>query len=58
MLPSLIACHSSLEQRAAIDMALAHTPKGESESEAAYNRAQLLDQRRVLFDRWGDLLFG
>ena len=44
------------EQRAAIDMALAHTPKGESESEAAYNRAQLLDQRRDLFQQWGAML--
>ncbi|EPR09629.1 integrase [Sphingobium indicum IP26] len=42
--------------RAAIDMALAHTPKGESESEGAYNRAQLLDRRRELFQRWGELL--
>jgi len=44
------------DQRAAIDLALAHTPKGESESEAAYNRAQLLDQRRALFQRWGAML--
>lgn len=44
------------EQRAAIDMALAHSPKGESESESAYNRAQLLDQRRSLFQQWGAML--
>lgn len=44
------------QERAAIDMALAHTPKGESESEYAYNRAQLLDQRRALFQRWGEML--
>ena len=43
-------------ERAAIDMALAHTPKGASESEAAYNRATLLDQRRTLFTRWGEML--
>lgn len=43
-------------ERAAIDLALAHTPKGESESEAAYNRAELLEQRRSLFDRWGAML--
>lgn len=42
--------------RAAIDLALAHAPKGASESEAAYNRAQLLDQRRALFARWGEML--
>jgi len=44
------------QERAAIDMALAHTPKGESESEYAYNRAKLLDQRRALFQRWGEML--
>ena len=44
------------QERAAIDMALAHTLKGESESEYAYNRAKLLDQRRVLFQRWGEML--
>ncbi|HEX7877422.1 MAG TPA: tyrosine-type recombinase/integrase, partial [Sphingobium sp.] len=44
------------EQRAAIDMALAHTPKGESESEGAYNRASFLKQRRTLFQKWGSLL--
>lgn len=43
-------------ERAAIDLALAHTPKGASESEAVYNRALLLDQRRSLFDRWGAML--
>lgn len=45
-------------ERAAIDLALAHAPKGASESEAAYNRAQLLDQRRSLFERWGAMLMG
>lgn len=45
-------------ERAAIDMALAHVPKGQSESEGAYNRAQLLDQRRDLYQRWGDMLAG
>ena len=43
-------------ERAAIDLALAHAPRGASESEAAYNRAQLLDQRRALFARWGEML--
>lgn len=42
--------------RAAIDMALAHKPAGMSEVEAAYNRAQLLDRRRELFDAWGAML--
>lgn len=43
-------------ERASIDLALAHAPKGASGSEAAYNRAQLLEQRRALFDRWGGML--
>lgn len=41
--------------RTAIDMALAHSAKGKVEG--AYNRAQLLDARRQVFDRWGELLF-
>lgn len=47
--------HFPLE-RGTIDMALAHVQKGQSESEGAYNRAQLLAQRRDLFQRWGDML--
>jgi integrase len=39
-----------------IDRALAHSPK--DKVEAAYNRAQLLDRRRKLLDRWGELLAG
>lgn len=44
------------EWRAAIDLALAHSPK--DRVEAAYNRSQLLDRRRMLFDRWGEMLAG
>ena len=44
------------EQRAAIDLALAHTLKRESESEGAYNRAQLLDQRNQVMVSWAQLL--
>lgn len=44
------------EWRSDIDAALAHTGKGKVE--AAYNRAELLDRRRVVFDRWGELLTG
>lgn len=40
--------------RSTIDRALAHTPK--DKVEAAYNRAELLERRRELFDRWGALL--
>ncbi|WP_454599136.1 tyrosine-type recombinase/integrase [Qipengyuania sp. SM2507] len=42
------------EWRRDIDRALAHSPK--DKVEAAYNRAQLLDRRRELFDRWGAML--
>jgi integrase len=42
------------EWRGAIDAALAHA--GKDKVEAAYNRAQLLERRRILFDRWGELL--
>lgn len=41
---------------AAIDAALAHTPK--DKVEAAYNRAERLQRRRELMDRWGDMLCG
>jgi len=40
--------------RADIDRALAHTPK--DKVEAAYNRAELLERRRALLDRWGAML--
>jgi integrase len=40
--------------RGAIDRALAHSPK--DKVEAAYNRAELLDRRRNLFDQWGAML--
>lgn len=42
------------EWRTDIDRALAHSPK--DKVEAAYNRAQLLDRRRAIFNRWGELL--
>ncbi len=41
---------------AAIDTALAHSPK--DKVEAAYNRAERLQRRRDLMNRWGELLFG
>lgn len=43
-------------ERAAIDLALAHAPADMSKVERAYNRAEMLDQRRSLFVRWGGLL--
>ncbi|HQS95102.1 MAG: hypothetical protein B7X90_01715 [Novosphingobium sp. 17-62-19] len=42
--------------RSAIDLALAHTPK--DKVEAAYNRAEMLDQRHALLEEWGALLCG
>lgn len=44
--------HPELQQL--IDQALAHAGKGKVE--AAYNRAQLLDRRRELLQRWADLV--
>lgn len=43
-------------ERAAIDLALAHMPADRSKVERAYNRSEMLDQRRDLYRRWGDLL--
>ncbi|MDF1505785.1 integrase arm-type DNA-binding domain-containing protein [Roseisolibacter sp. H3M3-2] len=51
---STIANELKLADRALIDMALAHAPK--NRVEAAYNRAQLLEERRRLFQAWADLL--
>ena len=42
--------------RAAIDRALAHSPK--DKVEAAYNRSVMIDQRTAIFDRWGEMLAG
>jgi integrase len=42
------------DDRAAIDLALAHAPK--DKVEAAYNRAEHLARRRALFQEWADLL--
>lgn len=44
------------DYRSAIDRALAHSPK--DKVEAAYNRSELLERRREIFDRWGALLAG
>jgi integrase len=42
------------EWRDDIDEALAHAAKGKVE--AAYNRAELIERRREVFDRWGAML--
>ena len=44
------------EDRAEIDLALAHACKGKVE--AAYNRAAMLSRRRWLLDQWADYLTG
>lgn len=41
--------------RLAIDRALAHQPSDMSKVEGAYNRAQFLERRRFLFERWAEL---
>lgn len=41
---------------ASIDLSLGHNPRGKVEG--AYNRAQLLGERRRLLQIWGDLLSG
>lgn len=43
------------DARAAIDQALAHSPK--DKVEAAYNRSAQLGRRREIFDAWAQLLF-
>jgi integrase len=42
------------DERAIIDQALAHAAK--DKVEAAYNRAEHMDRRRVLFQEWGRML--
>lgn len=44
------------EWRVTIDRALAHSAR--DKVEAAYNRAQLLERRRQVLDRWGEMLAG
>jgi integrase len=44
------------EEDGLIDQALGHVPK--DKVEAAYNRAEHLARRRLLFQRWGELLIG
>jgi integrase len=42
--------------RLAIDRALAHQPGDMTKVEGAYNRAQFIERRRFLFERWAELL--
>ena len=42
--------------RLAIDLMLAHVPKGMSASEFAYNRARYAARRRELAEAWADMI--
>lgn len=53
---STIMNESGRFDRAVIDQALGHAQAGMSKVEAAYNRAEMLDQRRALFTAWAELL--
>ena len=41
-----------------IDLMLAHTPSGMSESEFRYNRNRYMERRREIAEEWADLLVG
>jgi integrase len=43
-------------EREVAECCLAHGPK--SETEAAYNRADMIERRRVVMQRWADFLEG
>lgn len=42
--------------RAVIDLMLAHIPEGKSGSEGAYNRAEYMQRRREIAQAWADLI--
>lgn len=44
------------DDRAVVDLMLAHVPEGTSGSESAYNRAAYMPRRRELAQEWADLL--
>lgn len=45
-----------LVDRLIIDLMLAHTPSGMSESELIYNRAAYMERRRELAEDWASLI--
>jgi len=51
-----VKTHGSADDRAIIDLMLAHVPQGTSGSEGAYNRAAYMPRRRELAQEWGDML--
>ncbi|WP_311269725.1 site-specific integrase, partial [Sphingobium sp. WCS2017Hpa-17] len=46
------------DDRAVIDLMLAHVPQGTSGSEGSYNRASYMPRRRELAQEWADILVG
>jgi integrase len=48
--------HGQADDRAVIDLMLAHVPQGLSGSEAAYNRASHMQRRRELSQEWAELI--
>lgn len=48
----------SPDDRAIIDLMLAHIPQGTSGSEGSYNRASYMPRRRELAQEWADILVG
>jgi integrase len=48
--------HGTVDDRAVVDLMLAHVPQGLSGSEAAYNRASHMPRRRELAQEWAELI--
>jgi integrase len=48
--------HGKADDRAVVDLMLAHVPTGLSGSEAAYNRASHMGRRREIAQEWADLI--
>jgi hypothetical protein len=48
--------HGLADDRAVVDLMLAHVPQGLSGSEAAYNRASHMQRRRELAQEWAELI--
>jgi integrase len=48
--------HGARDDRAVVDLMLAHVPQGLSGSEAAYNRASHMQRRRELAQEWAELI--
>ena len=51
-----VKVHGHKDDRAVIDLMLAHVPQGMSGSETAYNRAAYMPRRREIAQEWADML--